>query len=69
MQSSNQPPTVDIGFVSLARTLIDSSAQKHHCPDCDAEIDFTVDLEWMGPTAFLCKACKHVIELDRIRNL
>ncbi|MHA2071772.1 MAG: hypothetical protein ACW985_08300, partial [Candidatus Thorarchaeota archaeon] len=69
MQSPNQSPSVDISFVSLTRTLIDSSVPKHRCPECNAEIDFSEDLEWMGPTAFLCKACKHVIELERIRNL
>jgi hypothetical protein len=69
MQSPNQAPSADIGFVSLTRSLVDIVGPKHHCPECDTEIDFSDNLEWMGPTAFLCKACERVIELHRIENL
>jgi transcription initiation factor IIE alpha subunit len=48
---------------------MDSSSPKYHCPECDAEINFGENMEWMGPTAFLCRACKKVIELDEVRNL
>jgi hypothetical protein len=68
MPSPNQAPSADIGFVSLTRALVDSSAPKQHCPECDAKIDFSEDIEWMGPTAFLCRSCKQVIELDKVRE-
>jgi hypothetical protein len=69
MQSPDQAPSVDIGFVSLTRTLVDSEEPKNHCPECDAEIDFKGELEWTGPSAFLCKACEQVVELHRLENL
>jgi hypothetical protein len=69
MPNPNQAPSVEVGFNSLTRNLVDSTGPKPRCPECDAEIDFSEDLEWMGPTAFLCKMCEQVIELDRIKNL
>ncbi|MFW9968444.1 MAG: hypothetical protein ACFFEA_14945 [Candidatus Thorarchaeota archaeon] len=69
MANQNQAPSVEVGFNSLTRNLVDSTGPKPRCPECDAEIDFSVDLEWMGPTAFLCKRCEQVIELNRIKNL
>ncbi|MHA2068069.1 MAG: hypothetical protein ACXABY_27225 [Candidatus Thorarchaeota archaeon] len=69
MQSPNHTPSVDIGFVSLTRSLVDSTRPNPLCPECEAEIDFSEDLEWMGPTAFQCRTCEEVIELHRIENL
>ena len=66
MGSPNQAPSTDVGFVSLTKCLVDTSEAKPHCPECKAEIDFSRDIEWLGPTAFICRFCEKVIELDRI---
>ena len=69
MQAPNQPRPTDAGIASLTRSLMDTSGAKLHCPDCNAEIDFSQDIEWLGPTAFICKQCERIIELHRIVDL
>ena len=69
MQAPNQAPSTDAGFASLTKSLVDTSGAKPHCPECNAEIDFSKDIEWLGPTAFICRYCENVIELHRIMDI
>ena len=66
MKALNQAPPEDVNFVSLTRSLVNTSETKPHCPECNAEIDFSQDIEWLGPTAFICKSCEKAIDLHRV---
>lgn len=66
MEAPNQAPSTDVAFVSLTRSLVNTSGARPHCPECNAEIDFSHDIEWLGPTAFICRSCRNVIELHRV---
>lgn len=69
MQSPDQSPSTEIGFVSLTRNLVKSDRPNPTCPECGEDIDFSIELEWMGPSAFVCNKCEEVIELHRIEDI
>jgi hypothetical protein len=66
MKAPNQAPSTDVSFVSLTKSLVNTSEAKPHCPECNAEIDFSQDIEWLGPTAFICKSCEKAIDLHLV---
>ncbi|MHA2603202.1 MAG: hypothetical protein AM324_013855 [Candidatus Thorarchaeota archaeon SMTZ1-83] len=70
MKRTGQTYTKGIKFESLTRTLLNPlHPDTPECPDCGHEIDFTRDIEWVGPTAFLCSNCGRIIEISELDGL
>ncbi|MHA2380441.1 MAG: hypothetical protein ACXADO_10305 [Candidatus Thorarchaeota archaeon] len=56
-------------FESITRALRNPfNPDAPYCPKCEHLIDFSEDLKWMGPTAFVCKNCGEIIELSELKG-
>jgi hypothetical protein len=60
----------DVGvkkFQSITRIFLTSEKSKAiFCPHCGSVLNFGIEVEWMGPDAFLCSNCDKLLHMSLI---
>jgi len=68
-QDDISPETGRKKFQSVTQIFL--TAQKSRaifCPHCGNALNFDVDIEWMGPDAFLCGSCDKLLHMSLIHR-
>lgn len=64
--------SLDLGrkkFQSVTRLFLTSPKSKTiFCPHCGHVLNFEVEVEWMGPDAFLCGTCNKLLHMSLIHR-
>ncbi|MGY5859867.1 MAG: hypothetical protein RTU63_10900 [Candidatus Thorarchaeota archaeon] len=64
--------TLDVGrkkFQSVTRIFLTSEKSKDiFCPHCGSPLNFGIEIEWMGPDAFLCGSCDKLLHMSLIHR-
>jgi hypothetical protein len=56
-------------FQSVTRLFLASEESKSiFCPHCGALLNFSIEIEWMGPDAFLCNSCHKLLHMSLIHR-
>ncbi|TFH05191.1 MAG: hypothetical protein E4H14_13240 [Candidatus Thorarchaeota archaeon] len=56
-------------FQSVTRIFLDSQRSRAiFWPYCGNTLNFEVEIEWMGPDAFLCGACDQLLHMSLIHR-
>ena len=56
-------------FQSVTRIFLASEKSKAiFCPHCGNPLNFGVEVEWMGPDAFLCGSCDKLLHMSLIHR-
>jgi len=56
-------------FQSVTRIFLASEKSKDiFCPHCGSVLNFGVEVEWMGPDAFLCGTCDKLLHMSLIQR-
>ena len=56
-------------FQSVTRIFLTSDKSKGiFCPHCGNLLNFGVEVEWMGPDAFLCGTCDKLLHMSLIHR-
>ena len=56
-------------FQSVTRIFLASEKSKDiFCPYCGNPLNFSSEVEWMGPDAFLCTSCEKLLHITLIHR-
>ena len=56
-------------FQSVTRIFLTSKKSKEiFCPHCGNPLNFGIEIEWMGPDAFLCNSCEKLLHISLIHR-
>ena len=56
-------------FQSVTRIFLTSNKSRDiFCPHCGNKLNFEVEIEWMGPDAFLCGTCDKLLHMSLIHR-
>ena len=74
LRGTNPQDEISVGperkkFQSVTRILLAAQNRKNIvCPYCGNVLNFEVEIEWMGPDAFLCGSCDRLLEMSLIHR-
>jgi hypothetical protein len=63
------PNVGGIKFQSVTRMFLASEkCDDIFCPYCGSVLNFGIEVEWMGPDAFLCGTCNRLLNISLIHR-